>query len=142
MLGLQSDKIVVNGIFGFVQAYDKDLEGSIEGIPLSILKLDHTVLNQGFTEEHQPLIKFLPLFLQIHRRIRIEHLTEDVAQRVNIERIKEPEIEQNGHDHIGAIRAEGHAFVFTVEGVDTGADDSAQDADETVESVAELVDVG
>lgn len=103
MLGLQSDKIVVNGIFGFVQAYDKDLESSIEGISLSILKLYHTILDQGFTEEHQPLIQFLPLFLQIHRRIRIEHLTEDVAQRVNIKRIKKPEIEQNGHDHISAI---------------------------------------
>jgi len=142
MLGLQSDKIVVNGIFGFVQTYDKNLEGPVEGISLSILKLDHTVFDQRFTEEHQPLIQFLSFFLQIDRRIRIEHLTEDVTQGVNIERIKEPEIEQNGHDHISAIGAKGLAFVLTVEGVDTGADDSAQDADETVESVAELVDVG
>lgn len=136
---LQSNGVAKVSLPGFIQAKTDHFEGSVEGVPLPILEFHLATLDQPFTEEYQSLVELAPFFLQIDRRVRVEHFAGDVTQCADIERVQELEVEQERYGYVGTVPSEAFPLLFCIECVYTCTDDPPQDSYQTVDSLSELI---
>lgn len=78
--------------------------------------------------------------MQVQSGVGVENLREDVAQRADVERIQELEVEQKRYRYVRAVPSKVFPLLFSVEGVDARTDDSPQDSHQAVDCLSELVD--